>query len=1574
MANGAELNQLIESRASGEEARRLAIFVRRLFARATPDFLERISSDQQIAIAQTGLEFFSHRGEEVAVRVVGSGTDDVTTVETNTLDCAFIVDSLLEYFHAIGAPVRAMLHPIFRVARDNSGNIESFENAALRERAESFVHAELEIKTTPERAEAIAAEVRHILIEVRHAADDFERMTERALQICDETAATRELVEMREFLRWLVRGGFVFLGYRQYRTESRNGARALAVEPGSSLGVLAEYPESRFTPPSPLDEFSDGELSLLFDGPVLSITKSSIESQVHRRRAMDSIMIRRAAPTGKVAGFDRFIGLFTSKAFAEEAEHIPILREKLHEVLRAEGATAGSHDYKEIAAAFNTFPKEELFRASVDELRKQIQLVSETKADAAVRLNILSDSSRQQVIALVLMPREAFSAEVRVRIQHALENRLKGKLLYYYLALGEGYTARLHFSFHAQPPSAALIRKIEAEIAGLARTWDDRLRELLGQKFGPTRAHEVLARWGLAFTPDYKAAFEVERAAADAEHIERLLAEGGFEVELNSNFPNGAADGTSELRMFALGDPPILSELMPMLQNFGLRVLSEDAHQLSPLIEGKPMRATVESFLVQGPGGVGLDKTPGGSMLADAIAAVRGDKAENDPLNALILTAGLHWREVALVRAYLGAAFQMRLAPARPALRRVFLAHPELTRILVDVFCTRLDPSATTDRSEQLKAEYLEHLAAVDNIADDRTARAVLSMVEATVRTNYFLPAPTPYPYLTLKFESAKILGLPDTAPLYEIHVNSPRMEGCHLRAGRVARGGIRFSDRPDDFRTEILSLMKTQTVKNAVIVPTGAKGGFIVKQNIEGVEAYKTLINAMLDLTDNLTEHGVVHPAGVKVLDDDGAYLVVAADKGTASFSDIANGIAIARGFWLGDAFASGGEHGYDHKKIGITARGAWESGKRHLRELGRDPLRGKPLTLVGIGDMSGDVFGNGLIYSNNLKLIAAFDHRHIFIDPDPDPAISFEERKRLFELPRSSWADYNPALISKGGGVFKRGLKRIDLGPEIRAVLATDAAALDADSLIREILRAPVEMLYNGGIGTYVRASRETDADVGDHTNDTCRISAPELRTKIVVEGGNLGFTQAARIEYALRGGMINTDAIDNSAGVDTSDHEVNLKVLLEPPVKRGTLSFDDRNETLAACTDEIAERVLRNNRDQVLSLSLEQRRSRFEAFTFCDLMQAIEERGLVRSSEGPFPIREELNERRSQYQGLTRPELSVVSALTKINLSRRLEDAALVDDAYLIDRFLKPYFPSSIVERFPDEIAHHRLRRELIATRLVNELVDVMGSLFIFRMVRDHDVQAPESIRAWIIAGDILDIHSRAENLRANAYLMTAEAEVSAFLALEHAAKSASDWALEHSKPDVAIGDAVAKFRPLFETLSNEFESMLLATERGRFEHVYRELRATVNEEALAHGLARLAFADHLLSIIGLSFAHCGALEDTARAYFGLCEAIDFATIETALANISPSDSWERRAASELAGELGQARIKLAEHILGHDGTQSTIEHLKSGPKREFDEATRLIGEVKSAPTISLAALQVVVRAISRLAANS
>jgi glutamate dehydrogenase len=1583
LSTGPDLHELIESRLSGDEARRVDIFARRLFMRETAESRERVAAEERLRVVQSGLSFLDRRTQPVMVRVIaGSQGEGIATVETITADCPFIVDSLLEYFHEIGASVRTMLHPVFHVARDSEGKIVSFESATAKERPESFVHAELEIALTEKRAQELAAEITGILTEVHQATGDFERMTERALAICDETAAVRELVETRDLLRWLVQGGFVFLGYRQFRAEARNGARVLVPEMDGALGILADYPGSRFAPPSELDEFTEGELKLLFEGPPLVGTKTSAVSHVHRRRAMDSIMVRRTGAGGRITGFDRFVGLLTSKAYAEEAQHIPILRAKLAEVLRAEGAAAGSHDFKEIVAAFNSFPKEELFRASVDEIRGQLRHLLDVKSETAVRLSVLSDPNRGHVIVMVLMPREVFSADVRVRIQSALEARLKGKLLYYHLALGDSYVARLHFCFEATPPAPALLRKLEGEVAALARTWEDRLRELVGRKFGGARGHEILARWGLAFPSEYKAATSVERAAADVEQIEHLLSSGGFAVELNPAEHREGGGAASELRMFALGEAPVLSELMPMLQNFSIRVLSEDAHHLTPLQAAAPgQRATVESFLIEGPEGAALDKFPGVAMLAEAIAAVRSQQAENDALNALTLTAGLRWREVALVRCYLAAAFQMRLAPARPALRRVFLAHPQLARTLVDLFCARLDPKARpgSAKSDQLKAKFLELLGAVDNIADDRIARAVLSMVEATVRTNYFLPVPPPDPYITLKFESAKILGLPDTAPLYEIHVNSPRMEGCHLRAGRVARGGIRYSDRPDDFRTEILGLMKTQTVKNAVIVPTGAKGGFIVKPRIgaapasnDGVEAYKTLINAMLDITDNLTDGGAAHPAGIKVLDEDGAYLVVAADKGTASFSDTANGIAIERGFWLGDAFASGGEHGYDHKKMGITARGAWESGKRHLREMGRDLAHGPAVSVVGIGDMSGDVFGNGLIYSSNLKLLAAFDHRHIFIDPDPDPARSFEERKRLYELPRSSWADYNPALISKGGGIFKRGLKRIELSAEIRAALQIDAEALDSDSVIRAILCAPADLLYNGGIGTYVRASDESDADVGDHANDSCRIAANELRVKIVVEGGNLGFTQRGRIEYALAGGMINTDAIDNSAGVDTSDHEVNLKILLEPAVKRAALKPAERNRVLASCAEEIAERVLRDNRDQALTLSLEQRRSRADVHAFRDHMQAIEERGLLRRSEEALPTREMLSARRSRYVGLTRPELAVITAYSKIDLTMRLERSQFVDDPYLVNRFLKPYFPPSIVERFSDEIAHHRLRRELVATRMVNELVDLMGSLFVFEMVRDHAVEAQDAVRAWIIAGDVIDLHAWAEGLRGRTFMMDAEAEIGAFLALERAASAASQWALRHCEPQLGIGDAVTRFRPMFQRLSVEFESMLKAGERERFERLYRDLRATVNEEELAHALSRLAFAGHLLSVLGISLARSVEIDAAAQAFFGLSSAIDFAAVEAALATVTSDDPWERRAVRDLADELSEARTALAGFVLKREGSvEAALDRLRAKSARQFTDLQEVAAHLRGLPAPSLAALHVTVRAISRLA---
>ena len=1575
------------SDAALEHARRLEIFAARLFSGLAPDAAARISAERRAQVSAEALDFFSLRAEPIKVRVVVAAQNDGagSFAETVMEDCPFIIDSMLEYFHHLGISAGLLVHPVLLAERDAVGHLVSLEGKRATEHPESFVHLELRLNGGTHDPEHVAAGLKGVLEQVRSATGDFEAMTTRALEICEETAAQRELVEVRDLLRWLVGGGFVFLGYRRYRVAEDGGRRTLEVDPespDSALGLLRDFSRSRYAQPVDLKALKPDHQKILFEGSALIMGKTHTMSQVHRRGLMDDVTIRRTGPDGRVIGFDRFVGLFTSKAYSEEAQHIPVLRAKLREVIEAEHAAPGSHNYKELVTAFNSFPKEELFRAPVGELRAQLHLILDHKDEATVRVSSHYDPVRNNVVALVVLPRETFSAEVRKQIQQAIGRILDGELVYYYLAMGEGYAARMHFCFDAAAPSAAQLRAMETEVSQLARTWEDRLREELIERFGEPRGLALAQRWLGAFSLHYKASTAVARAASDIERIEGLLAGGqSFSVEL-ARRGDGAAAPASELRMFEVGESLRLSDVMPMLSNFGIVVISEEADELRIDFAGAGMRAFVQSFNVQDGHGAALEGTRGAAIVAEALTAVRNGRTEDGPLNALVLDAGLGWREVALLRTYVAAAFQMRLAPALPALRRVLLVNPKLSRMLVEMFRLRMDPAgpgSSDARYAGLRAAYLEALGAVDNIADDRLARALLGMVEATVRTNYFCAPPAPY--ITLKFESAGIPNLPDTPPLYEIHVDSPTMQGCHLRAGRIARGGIRYSDRPEDFRTEILDLMKTQTVKNAIIVPTGAKGGFIVKPRLgratthdDVVDAYKTLIRAMIELTDNVVGGQTVHPARVKVLDQDGPYLVVAADKGTAAFSDLANAIAAEHNFWLGDAFASGGRYGFDHKALGITARGVWESVRWHLREMGIDLARSAPITMVGIGDMSGDVFGNGLLQSDNLKLVAAFDHRHIFIDPDPDPKTSFAERKRLFELPASQWSDYNPALISPGGGVFRRGVKSVALSPEARRALSCTAEVLDSDSLIQAILRADVTLLYNGGVGTYVRASDERDAEVGDHANDACRIVANELRVKVVAEGGNLGFTQRARIEYAMAGGRINTDAIDNSAGVDTSDHEVNLKILLQPALTDGRINVDRRNRALAACADEVAALVLRDNRDQVVLLSLEQLRSRTETKEFRDHLSAIEQRGALHRYEAALPSHEELRDRRGRFAGLTRPELAVLDAYTKIDLFKQLETCALPDDAYLVERFLVTYFPASIASEFAAEIPRHGLRRELILTRLVNELVDLMGATFVFRLTRSQGARVENAVHAWIFAEGVLDLVDQAEGLRAGAGGQGAQAELAALLALEGAARRACGWAIAGLEPNVSLGAAIVRFKSGFQSLCAEFETMLVDDERERFERSYRELRATVYTEQVALRLARLGFADHLLNVLSLSFGLGAAPAECARAYFALSGIVEFATLERALEAIGTDDRWERRAAEDLGADLRNARLALCRAVLVNRETapDQAVRALRNGRERLFDTMAEVMNDLRTMSAVGLPVLEVAIRALTRLAA--
>ena len=1547
-----------DDQAANAELRRA--FSERLLASMPRDLLARWSEAARAELCDQAFDFFASRDSEIKLRLFSrpSGGETTTVVESGMPDRPFIIDTFREYLHELGIPIRLLLHPIFKVERDPGGLLTSVNSASALARSESLMHAELEAALSPERVAEITGELRARLDEVLAVTADFEAMKSRALKICEEIAAVRELVEIRDLLRWLVDDRLVFLGYRRYLV-SEGGGGSVCVDLGLGLGLMRDDSRSRYASPQPLDRISPEQRRLMFEGPVLIVGKTRARSRVHRRAAMDDFVIRRTDQAGRTIVLDRFIGLLTTRALAEEPKHVPVLRAKLKELQALQLAPPGSHDFRELESTFNAFPKEELLRASTAELRIQLEQILDLTREDEVRLTVLSDPNRQSVVAMVLMPRERMSYEVRVEIQEALARSLPGDLVYFHLARREGYLAILHYCFHARAQGPGATARLKAEVSRIARGWDDRLEEALAAIYGDTAGHELALRYARAFSADYKARHPIDRATADVGRVEAILA-GSFEstVEL----VHGST--TSELRFYEAGEPILLSDLMPMLANFGLRVISEEADEIRLRTQGVSQTVFTQAFSVLAPRGQPLAALEGTSLIADAIAAVRAGRAEDDQLNSLVLSVALDWRRVALVRALLAIAFQMKLAAGRPGLERVVLNHPRLARSMADLFCARLDPEEPVASPEvaRLREQYQAELAAIENIADDRVARSLLSLIEAAVRTNFFGPLPFPDPYIAIKFESRRIAELSDRSALYEIHVNSPLIEGCHLRAGKVARGGIRYSDRPDDFRTEILDLMKTQTVKNAIIVPIGSKGGFVVKPGAGGVGAshqqevtgaYTTLISALLDLTDNLVEGGPVHPEHVKTLDDDGPYLVVAADKGTASFSDLANEIAQARGFWLGDAFASGGRHGYDHKALGITARGAWESAIRHLREMGRAVDRGEPIKVVGIGDMSGDVFGNGLLRSTNVRLVAAFDHRHIFLDPNPDPARSLAERRRLFQTPNSQWSDYSPAVLSPGGGIFARGQKRIVISDEARAAIGVETSEFDGESLIRAILRAPADLLYNGGIGTYVRGSTETDAEIGDHANDACRISAAELRAKIVIEGGNLGFTQRARIEYALAGGRINTDAIDNSAGVDMSDHEVNLKVLLQRLRANRSLSAARRNRMLEEAADEVVELVLDDNRDQVLMLSLEQIRSREREPALLDLIAALERSEVVHRESAWLPTLDALTERRGRFLGLTRPELAMVAAYTKIDLVRQLETTPMIDDPYLVERYLRPYFPSSIAIQFADEIPRHPLRRELIATQLVNRLVNLLGTTFTLSLATETGADLVSSLRAYVIVAALLDLDARAARYRQSD--LSLEAETTALLALERAATVVCGRLIGATAG--SITDTIRRYQPGLNQLLPVFEDQLRGAERERFERTYRDLKAAGHREEVAHELARMAFAGHLIDIVELAMEAGADLLASAARYFGISEALDIGVLDAALKRLKTSDRWEKRAASELALDLRASRLG----ITRAGGLESVC---------DLSAVRDLISEIRSLPTISLAALQVAARAISRL----
>ncbi len=1603
----------LEARPGGADPLLLA-FTRLFLSRAPEELLRARSADELAAMATSTFGFLqSTRASRVDVAVEnpdGEWGDDVTVIRTNVSERPFIIDSIRECIGAAGYAIERMVYPILDIERGADGEVVGVHAPSDGGAKESIVHCEIARIEDSERRDALLTEVRRRLQDVVRATDDFKPMLGVLDVIVDGVGEhaqrfperSDEFEEIQAFLRWLRDGGFVFLGYRGYDLLTDAGPEpAVVVEPGSGLGLLRNEGESRFAEPVPLSKLESGMRQLAMHGPVLIVNKTNAESTVHRRARMDYVGVKKLSDAGEVIGEHRFIGLFTSKAYAEPSGTIPVLRVKLADVLDAAGVREGSHDYKETITIFDSLPKEQLFLESVEEVGQDIRAILDSYGRGEVRVAVREDPLQRGVSVLIIVARDRFSGTIRKQIEAALVEAYRGDVLNYHLAMGEGDQARLHFYIGAEPESVSAVTEAELEVlvAGIIRTWADRVQDGLEASCSTDEAARLAEYYGQALSREYQAAADPAIAVDDILEMERLLDEGEqISIRLTNHADDESVAGVqdaTELKVFLRSSRLVLSDFMPILENAGLRVLAMKPYEVER--DGEP-EATIYVFAIQDAAGHRLVVEECSDRLSSTLLAARAGDVISDPLNALVVTAGLTWREIDVLRGFSGYAFQRGSVPSRAALQTALVQYPGIAKVLFDLFRVRFDPAiarTTAQRdsaAEDILRVFHASLRSVALLADDRALRRLEEVISSAVRTNFYRRGGTKptyrsggVPYISFKFLVGDLANSRATELLFEVWVHSSRMEGVHLRGSTVARGGIRWSDRPDDFRTEVLGLVNTQMVKNAVIVPGGSKGGFVTRYTpsdreewfAEGKAQYQTLIRGLLDLTDNIVG-GETQPApDVVAFDPPDPYLVVAADKGTATFSDIANGVSADYEFWLDDAFASGGSHGYDHKSVGITARGAWECVRRHFREKGKD-IQAEPFTVAGIGDMSGDVFGNGMLLSEHIRLIAAFDHRHIFIDPDPDPATTYEERKRMFALGRSSWEDYDTSLMSEGGMIVPRGAKEVELTPQARAALGIkddEEAPTNGEALIQAVLAAPVELLWNGGIGTYVKSATETHADAGDPANDAVRVDAGALRCDVIGEGGNLGMTQRARVEYALAGGRLNTDALDNSAGVDMSDHEVNLKILLAPAVQAGSLTADERNELLEELTEAVAELVLENNRSQSLAISLDERRSKESLDDFRDLMYTLEKAGELDRAAERLPSADVLAERKGRSQAMARPELCVLLAYSKLRLKGQLLAGRLPDDPATYS-YLLGYFPAKAMRAAGEaNLDGHRLRREIITAEVTNDLVDLMGAGFVTRVMRDTGAGAEEVVRAWLVASRLSDHRALLGQMATQSTSLNARVSYRWLLALSRVLERTTRWVLLNKDPEHEAADIVDQNLSGLAELRDAFGEVVAGEELQLFEARVREIQELGADEAFSRRLITLRFLDQILEILGIARETGSEAVATARAYYQASARFEIPWLRRKTFASAGDDPWEQRAVQVLSSDLSRAHRALTVGLMqraartNRSGAGSDYPGLLT--QREVERFDSISTELREEGEIGLAAASVATRELGAIA---
>nr|WP_313271946.1 NAD-glutamate dehydrogenase domain-containing protein [Stenotrophomonas sp.] len=1606
-------------------------FATAFYKRMEADEFTLHSADDWAVLAAGMLEFArSRKPGKANVRVFNptlkaDGWESAHTVlQIVNDDMPFLVDTVTLALAEQGIGVHVLGHPVISIGRDKAGKL----NGVGEGKPESVMLLEID-RQPAEALDAVAKRVTAALDDVRAIVNDWQPMTDKALALADDLGkrtlpvSKASRAEAQEFLRWAADNHFTFFGYREYKVEKKGKEEVLVAQNGTGLGLMRGKDTMVARPVKGLAAEGLNATSSLHDALIL--TKTNARSHIHRGGYMDYIGVLEFDAKGKIIGEQRFLGLFTSSAYNRRPWEIPLVRQRYENVMARSGLSLSSHSGKALRHILESLPREELFQSSEDELFRTAMGVLGLQERVRSRLFLRRDKFSRFISALVFLPRERFNTDVRLRVESMLKDALQGEYVDSSVVLGDSPLAQVHLIVRPKAGQSLEldVEGMEKRLAHVLRNWQDDLREALVGSHGEGEGLRIASRIGKALPAGYIEDSSAEIAAADVAQLDALTGPDDLRLSLQATRRDDV-DGLRLKLYRQLKDIP-LSDVLPMMENMGLRVMAERPYKL--MVDDAPVY--VQDFEVESAIGT-IDPANANAAFSDAFARVWHGDAENDGFNRLVLGAGLDWRQVSMLRGYCKYLLQIGVPFSQAYVEGTFNRYPLLARLIVELFEARFEPTPASDKavldaqlaqfkllagddaatlkllegvvkarkSDRNARMALVHevlvklLDGVSSLDEDRILRSFIGVIEATLRTSYYLVRKDgvradggPADYISFKFDAAKVPDLPKPRPYREIFVCGPRVEGTHLRFGPVARGGLRWSDRREDFRTEVLGLVKAQMVKNTVIVPVGSKGGFFAKQLpdpsvdrdawfAEGVACYKRFINGLLDITDNIVNNKIVPPQGVVRHDMDDPYLVVAADKGTATFSDTANGIARAHGFWLDDAFASGGSVGYDHKGMGITARGAWESVKRHFRALGRDCQK-QDFTVVGVGDMSGDVFGNGMLLSEHIRLVCAFDHRHIFLDPNPVAASSFKERARMFKVPRSSWADYDSKLISKGGGIYPRSLKSIEITPEVREALGIDASikAMNPTDLINAALKAPVDLLWNGGIGTYVKSATESNADVGDRANNGLRVNGGELRCKIVGEGGNLGMTQLGRIEAAQVGVLLNTDFIDNSAGVDTSDHEVNIKILLNDVVRAKKLTVDQRNKLLASMTGEVGELVLMDNYRQNQALSLMERMSSKRLGSKQHFIRTLEKQGLLDRQIEFLPSDAELSARKLRGQGLTRPELAVLLSYSKIVAFQQLLESDIPEDPYLSKELLR-YFPQPLQKKYADAMERHRLKREIIATAVTNQTINRMGATFLMRMQEDTGRTVAEVAKAYTISRETLDARALWAQIDALDGTLPEAVQVDALEVIWKLQRSFVRWLLTRPGAMPGITAAVDRYQGPFNDI-RVASGVLPDSQRPAYEASVVAWKEKGLPAALAQQLSELQFLEPAFDIIELARPRKLKPVDVSKVHFRLGEALQMPWLFEQIDALEVNGRWHAVARGVLRDELAAHQRVLTGQVLSMKG--ATAEAKVAAWLGRDDSGLRftlaMLAELAEQKTLDYPTVSVAVQRLGQLAAH-